>query len=97
MIIPLFLRIFFFHPLDLGMTGVTMIASGSDIHSPLITVYGLVVLRIDTIEGEIFVHDVNHIRNYRIFTLPLENVRKSLRLANNPRSGTSYHSHVMAF
>ena len=44
---------YFFNPLNLEMTGVTIITSGADMRGPLVTVYTLLVLRID-----ILVHDL---------------------------------------
>ena len=58
MVDHLFLPVFLFNPLNLGMTGVTIITSSADMCSPLVTVYALLVLCIDAIGGKIFVHDL---------------------------------------
>lgn len=49
---------YFFNPLNLEMTAVTIITSGADMRGPLVTVYTLLVLRIDTIGCKILVHDM---------------------------------------
>ena len=49
---------YFFNPLNLEMTGVTIITSGADMRDTLVTVYTVLVLRIDTIGCKILVHDL---------------------------------------
>ncbi|MGN6346119.1 MAG: hypothetical protein ACTHME_00290 [Candidatus Nitrosocosmicus sp.] len=44
MFIPLFLPMFFFNSLNLGMTGVTIVTSSANMRSPLVTVYTFPVL-----------------------------------------------------
>ena len=47
---------FFFNPLNLEMTGVTIITSSADIRGPLVTVCTLLVSRIYSIGSKILVH-----------------------------------------
>jgi hypothetical protein len=54
----LLLPIFFFKPLDLEMTGITITTFDTDMQSPFVTVYAFFVLRSYTICGEILVHDL---------------------------------------
>jgi hypothetical protein len=53
----LFLPVFLFNPFNFEMTRVTITTSNANVRSPLATVYALCVLRIDTIGGNILVHD----------------------------------------
>jgi hypothetical protein len=48
---------YFFNPLNLEMTGVTIITSGADMRGSLVTVYTLLVLWIDTM-GCALMHDL---------------------------------------
>src|SRR5207247_8308518 len=48
--------VFFFDPLDLEMTRVTIITSNTNMTGSLITVYALSILRIVIIQSEVLVH-----------------------------------------
>lgn len=53
-----FLPMFFFNPFNLKVTRVTIIAPDTNMCSPLVAVNTLLVLRINTIGGNILVHDL---------------------------------------